>query len=749
MAATNLPFDNLYRHGFARVAVCLPRQHLAEPDRNLEATIALWARAERAHARLALFPELGLCGYSLDDLLQQDALLDGCLRALSALVAESKRRSAAVIVGLPLRADDKLWNCAAVIARGRLCGLVPKTYLPNYREYYEKRYFVPAAAARQRTLRVLEHEVPFGVDLIFRAPAIPGFDFAVEICEDLWAPVPPSTWAALGGALVLCNPSASNVTVDKANYRRLLVQAQSGRCLAAYLYAGAGAGESTTDLAWDGHGMVCENGELLLESRRFEAVDSLLLADLDLDRLRQERARMSSFQDAVTGEAKRLEGLRAVAVEITPPAGVVPLRRVVPRFPYVPAEERSLDERCSEAYHIQVHGLEQRLRQTGIEKVAIGVSGGLDSTQALIVAARALDRLGLPRANVLGYTMPGFATSERTRRNAHELMSALGVSAHEIDIKPSCLQMLHDLDHPYARGEPVYDVTFENVQAGERTSHLFRLANRHGALVVGTGDLSELALGWTTYGVGDHMSHYGVNGSVPKTLIQHLLRWEIKTRVLGDPAGATLQSILDTEITPELVPAAPGRGGQRSEDVVGPYELQDFHLYYLTRFGFRPSKVAFLCHHAWRDRSRGAWPVTVPSDQRRQYRLAEIVHWLSVFLYRFFELSQYKRSALPNGPKVGSGGSLSPRGDWRAPSDARATEWLAELRANVPATSVTTMTKVTRLAARAARASARTAPRSRALRPEPAPATTPSARSRSRGASRARRSARVPRPRAR
>jgi NAD+ synthase (glutamine-hydrolysing) len=376
--------------------------------------------------------------------------------------------------------------------------------------------------------------------------------------------------------------------------------------------------------------------------------------------------------------------MRRVTFTFDPPAGAIPLTRPLDRFPYVPSEAHARDERCYEAYNIQVHGLMQRLRATGIEKVVIGVSGGLDSTQALIVCAKAMDRLGLPRANILAYTMPGFATSDVTKENAWKLMRAMGVTAEEIDIRPSSRQMLQDIGHPAAQGEEEYDITFENVQAGERTSHLFRLANHHGGMVIGTGDLSELALGWTTYGVGDHMSHYNVNASVPKTLIQYLIRWVVATGQFDDATSAVLTAILATAISPELIPPGENGDGQRTEEVVGPYDLQDFHLYFISRYGFRPSKVAFIAHAAWGDRTRGGWPDGIPDDARREYDLPAIKKWLGVFLHRFFELSQFKRSAAPNGPKVGSGGSLSPRGDWRAPSDSSARPWLDELRSNVP-----------------------------------------------------------------
>jgi len=583
--------------------------------------------------------------------------------------------------------EGKLFNCAVVIYRGRVLGLTPKTFLPNYREYYEKRQFASSRDAVSREVLFLGQRVPFGNDLVFEAGNVEGFMLHAEVCEDLWVPIPPSTYAALAGATVLLNLSASNITIGKAEYRRNLCASHSGKCLAAYLYSCAGPGESTTDLAWDGHALIYENAELLAESARFADREQMITADIDLERLAQERMRMTSFSDSASDHVERLRAMRRVLFEFRVPTGRVPLRREVARFPYVPSEPRERDQRCYEAYNIQVHGLLKRLSSTGIKRVVIGVSGGLDSTQALIVAARTMDRLGLPRKNILAYTMPGFATSKLTLTNARKLMKALGVTAVEIDIRPACKQMFRDIGHPFAHGKPVYDVTFENVQAGERTSHLFRLANLRQALVLGTGDLSELALGWMTYGVGDHMSHYNVNCSVPKTLIQYLIRWAVSSGQFDPATNATLEAILATEISPELVPHTKGdsaRPAQKTAEVVGPYALQDFNLYFITRHGFPPSKVAFLAWHAWGDKRRGTWPDLLPAEKRHQYDLHTIKKWLGVFLYRFFKLSQFKRSALPNGPKVGSGGSLSPRGDWRAPSDAEAEVWLKELRENVP-----------------------------------------------------------------
>lgn len=680
------PFGSLYRHGFVRVAVATPLVALGAPRDNLARTLALAREACERQAIIALFPELGLSGYANQDLFFQDALLDAVENAVGELWQASRSLAPVLVVGAPLR-DERgaLFNCAVVLHRGIVLGVVPKTYLPNYREFYEKRHFASASQVVSPVIRLLGREVPFGADLLFVASDNPDLSVHVEICEDLWVPIPPSTYGALAGATLLANLSASNVTIGKAEYRRMLCATQSARCIAAYLYASAGQGESTTDLAWDGQALVFENGDLLAEGQRFSTAPGLITADIDLDRLRQDRARITSFIDCAASHRDRLTAVRRIAFALEVPDGEVPLDRAVPRYPYVPADPATRDARCEETFRIQVAGLAQRLQASGIRKVVIGISGGLDSTQALLVVAGAFDLLGLPRANILAYTMPGFATSTRTRENAWALMRAFGVSAAEIDIRPPATRMLQDIGHPAGRGEPIHDITFENVQAGERTSHLFRLANLHGGLVVGTNDLSELALGYTTYGVGDHMSHYAVNASVPKTLIQHLLRWAAATGRFGAEVAPILRAIADTAISPELVPAQGDEGpGQRAEETVGPYALQDFNLYYLSRFGYRPSKVAFLALHAWGDAAYGAWPETVPAEQRVAYDLPTIKRWLAVFLARFFGASQFKRSAMPDGPKVGSGGSLSPRSDWRAPSDVGAETWLEELHRNVP-----------------------------------------------------------------
>ncbi|BBO85610.1 NAD(+) synthase [Desulfosarcina ovata subsp. sediminis] len=680
-------FHSIYTHGFVRAVVCIPHLKVADPVYNAARTIHLARQASEMNAALALFPEMGLSAYSNEDLFHQDALLTAVVEAIRYLLAESRQLTPVLVVGAPLRFEGKLFNCGLVVYRGRLLGIVPKTYIPNYREFYEKRQFASSRDAVGREVSFLGQTVPFGNDLIFDAAGIRDFCLHAEICEDVWTPIPPSTIAAMAGATVLVNLSASNIIIGKADYRRNLCAVQSGTCMAAYLYSAAGQGESTTDLAWDGHALIYENNECLAESQRFSKDEQIIVSDIDLERIIQERMRMTSFHDSVSDHMDRVRGVRRVPFDFLIPDGPVPLKRRIERFPFVPADSAELDERCYEAYNIQVHGLAKRLTSSGIKKIVIGVSGGLDSTQALIVAARTMDRLGLPRANILGFTMPGFATSDMTYKNALGLMQALKVTATEIDIRPTSLQMLKDIGHPYKDGQRVYDVTFENVQAGDRTSHLFRLANHHNALVLGTGDLSELALGWSTYGVGDHMSHYNVNASVPKTLIQHLIRWVIQTGQFDKATGAILQSIVDTEISPELVPgddADPDKPAQSTEEKIGPYELQDFNLFYTSRFGFRPSKVAFLALAAWGDRNHGQWPQSMPADKRNQYDLPTIKRWLALFLHRFFGTSQFKRTCVPNSPKVGSGGSLSPRGDWRAPSDAESAVWLEELKAHVP-----------------------------------------------------------------
>lgn len=680
-------FDSIYRHGYVRVAACVPHVRVADPEFNLERTVALAREASDRGARIILFPELGISAYSNDDLFHQDALLDACRAALGRLLEESTSIPGLLLVGAPLRFDGKLFNCAVLLCDGRILGIVPKIYLPNYREFYEKRQFTSGLDRLSDDVELFGERVAFGPNIVFAPGNVPGLVVHAEICEDLWAPIPPSTYGAMAGATLLCNLSASNSTIGKADYRRDLCAAQSGKMIAAYLYTAAGVGESTTDLAWDGHAMIYENDELLRESERFATDEQIVTADIDLERLAQDRMRMTSFNDAVREYAPMIARVRRIPFELPLPAEPVRLDRMIDRYPYVPNNDEERELRCFDAFHIQVQGLATRMKNASIDRIVIGVSGGLDSTHALLIAVKAVDALGLPRKNIHGYSLPGFATSSGTRRNGMELMEALGITAEEVDITRLSMQMLRDIGHPYADGEELYDITFENVQAGARTSFLFRKANHVGGLVLGTGDLSELALGWTTYGVGDHMSHYNVNASVPKTLIQYLIDWVIESGEFTPRINEILRRILGTAISPELIPGG-DRGdeqpSQRTEEVIGPYELQDFNLYYLSRYGFRPSKVAWLSWNAWRDTARGEWPPNVGDDVRRAYDLEEVTRWLRVFLRRFFGTSQFKRSAMPNGPKVGSGGSLSPRGDWRAPSDASPATWIDELDRNVP-----------------------------------------------------------------
>lgn len=674
------PFFNLYSHGFARVAVGVPECRVADPAFNAAQTIALAQQAAQGGAVLVAFPELGLSAYTCDDLFHQKALLDACEAALDQVVRATAELDIAVVVGAPLRVAHQLYNCAVVAAGGRILGVVPKSYLPNYGEFYEARQFSAADCAVATEIRLLEQTVPFGAELLFQMEKLPLFQFHVEICEDVWVPIPPSSFAALAGATVLVNLSASNIVVGKSAYRHQLVAQQSARCLAAYMYTSAGRGESSTDLAWDGQALIYENGELLGESERFLNESHLLFSDVDLERLSRERMHQTTFGQSARRHRDEVRKFRQVQVPVAAPLedAELPLERRVPRFPYVPADAQRRDARCREVYSIQVQALAQRLSASGMSKVVIGISGGLDSTHALLVCAQAMDTLGLPRANILAVTMPGFATSSRTLQQARQLMAVVGCTASEVDIRPSCLQMLKDLGHPYADGKPVYDITFENVQAGERTNHLFRIANFNNAIVIGTGDLSELALGWCTYGVGDHMSHYSVNASVPKTLITHLVRWVAESGRLGEAGAAVLLDVLGTDVSPELVPGGDdGKPTQKSEDTIGPYELQDFNLYYTLRYGFAPTKVAFLALAAWRDRDAGAWPEG-GHVARNQYDLAAIKRNLKIFLDRFFRLSQFKRTCVPNAPKVGSGGSLSPRGDWRAPSDSESVVWMRD-----------------------------------------------------------------------
>ena len=720
--APAIEFLSAYDQGFARVAAVTLPVVPVDPTANAAAIIEQARALADDGVCLAAFPELCLTGYAIDDLLLSDVLLSDVLTAIEALRAASADLLTALVVGAPLRLGDRLYNCALVIQGGRVRGVAPKSYLPTYREFYEKRHFAPGdalpAGVESIELPGVRSgsdgaepvaRVPFGANLLFEVDDVPGLTFHVEVCEDMWVPVPPSSLAALAGATVLVNLSGSPITVGRAEDRELLARSSSARGLAAYVYAAAGQGESSTDLAWDGQTLVCENGELLGSTERFPDGPRATVVDVDIEGLRAERLRQGTFADNARTLSAPVAGSPAAtftdpaafrrigicAADLTAPRTDIGLRRRVDRFPFVPDDPARLAQDCYEAYNIQVAALVQRLGAIGNPKIVIGVSGGLDSTHALIVAARAMDRLGRPRSDIHAITMPGFATSAGTRRNAEDLAVGLGCTFEELDIRATATQMLTEMGHPYgeyartgvlpdgADERDLYDVTFENVQAGLRTDFLFRIANHRGGIVLGTGDLSELALGWCTFGVGDQMAHYGVNAGIPKTLIQHLIRWVVAEKLFDDAVGRTLLSILDTEISPELVPAEAGGAIQSTQAKIGPYALQDFTLWHVLRRGSRPSRIAFLAHRAWSDADSGDWPEGLPPAEKVAYDLPEIRRWLELFHRRFFS-NQFKRSTLPNGPKVVAGGSLSPRGDWRMPSDAAATAWLDELERNVP-----------------------------------------------------------------
>ncbi len=656
-------FLDVRTHGFGRVAVCVPPVRVAEPAFNAAAHLEQLEAAHRAGAHYALCPELGLSAYTCGDLFFQESLLDGVRAALAQVAQASADWNLAITVGAPLALDGLLFNCAVTLYRGRALAVAPKAYPPNYREFYELRWFRPAAESRARSIALLGGDVPFGTDVLVRLPHLPGFVLHTDICEDLWVPVPPGTLAALAGATVLANLSASNITVAKWEYRQELVRGSSARNLAVQMYSAAGFGESTADLAWDGHGMVAERGRLVAETDRFQLSGTHVLVDVDLQALAQDRMRQTSFG---ANARDRVAPYRVVdcgpGAEARPRATWEQFARTVNPHPFVPSEAAERDVRCREVFLIQASSLARRLHALPPEsrRVIIGVSGGQDSTHALLVAAHALDLLQLERDRLLAVTMPGFGTTDRTRRNAERLARALGASFREISITGLSEAVYAAIGHP----PEIEDLTFENVQAWMRKLLLFATASQHRGIDLGTGDLSEIALGWCTYG-GDHLSHYGVNAGVPKTLISYLIAWTADVIFAKDAAvQEVLRDVLATPISPELLRPRDGDIVQRSEDVVGPYELHDFFLYHVLRFGTGPRRVARLALHAFAGR----------------YDLVSIRRWLLVFVQRFFA-NQFKRDALPDGPKVGSGGALSPRGDWRMPADASPALWLAEAEA--------------------------------------------------------------------
>jgi NAD+ synthase (glutamine-hydrolysing) len=641
--------------GFLRVAAACPPVTVADPKRNAEATLDVVARAADQGAQIIVFPELGLTGYTCGDLFfSLTTLVGGAERALERVLHETARRSMVVVVGLPVLHGGRLLNTAAVLQSGRLLGVVPKTFLPGYKEYYEERWFSSSREARGGEVRLAGQAAPFGTNLLFQLLEEPEVTLAVEICEDLWAPIPPSSRHAVAGATVVLNPSASNDLVGKAEYRRELVRQQSGRTLSAYALANAGVHESTTDLVFGGHLLVAENGILLAEGERFRRDGGMVVTDVDVERLRVERARQTSFADAVHDDTAAYRTVPLAPVPAPQPHRLI---RAIDPHPFVPTDPANLDERCREVFSIQTAGLARRIEHVGVKRVVLGLSGGLDSTLALLVCVRTFDLLGLPRAGILAVTMPGFGTTARTLESARRLGAAAGGELREIDIRPACERHIGDIGlDPDDRESH----TFQNLQARERTQVLMDLANKEGGLVVGTGDLSEIALGWDTF-AGDHIAMYGVNASVPKTLVRRLVEW-VAGHHATEAEREMLRAVLETPVSPELVPPAQdGRIAQRTEDLVGPYELHDFFLYCLLRWGAGPRKTLFLAEHAFAGR----------------YDTATLRRWLTVFLRRFFA-QQWKRSVMPDGPKVGSV-SLSPRGDWRMPSDALPAAWLREI----------------------------------------------------------------------
>ena len=636
-------------YGFVKVAAAVPLVQVADCFYNIEKIEGLMRQASEKGVQIIAFPELSVTGYTCLDLFAQQTLLNGAEAALLQLVSNTADLDILTIVGVPLRTENRLINAAVVFQKGAIRGVVPKTYLPNYKELQEQRWFTSATELRESTISIGKEEYPMGSHLLFRSGRLTA---GIEICEDLWVPVPPSSLLTMEGANIIFNLSASNELIGKHAYLRSLICQQSARCMAGYVYASSGFGESSTDLVFAGNGIIAENGNLLAESPRFTMEEQLVISEIDIETLQNDRQVNTSFMYGTSGLPK--EKAQVVDFQVRIPDGFS-LTRPVDPHPFTPSGE-ALKERCEEIFHIQVAGLAKRLVHAHAQTAVVGISGGLDSTLALLVTVMTFDALKMPRGQIIGITMPGFGTTDRTYTNACDLIRSLGVTLKEIPIKEACLQHFRDIDHDPS----VHDVTYENSQARERTQLLMDVANQKNGLVIGTGDLSELALGWATYN-GDHMSMYGVNGSIPKTLVKYLVEWVANHKV-DDASRLTLLDIVDTPISPELIPADEnGNIKQKTEDLVGPYELHDFFLYHFLRFGSYPSKIYFLAQKAFAG----------------IYDNATVKKWLYTFFRRFFQ-QQFKRSCLPDGPKVGSV-SLSPRGDWRMPSDAVSRLWLEEI----------------------------------------------------------------------
>lgn len=640
-------------YGFIRVGAAVPKCKLADCIYNKDKLIQLMQKAAEKQIQVLVFPELSITTYTCGDLFFQFSLLESAQKGLSDIVSASQSIDVFTVVGLPIAADNQIFNCAVAIYRGKILGVVPKTFLPNYGEFYEKRWFSSASELISKEITLCGQKVPIGADLLFTAEQIPYCKIGVELCEDLWSPIPPSSYQAVAGATILLNPSASNELATKYDYRKKLISQQSSRCIGAYVYASSGVGESTQDMVFSGHGIIYENGSLLAESKRFLRESQIIYADVDLELLANDRRKNSSFMDCQIP----LPSYREITFSMKAQSVIEQLERVIKPNPFVPDTNAFLDQRCQDIFNIQVVGLARRIEHTQVKSIVVGISGGLDSTLALLVAVKACDYLKFSRNHVIGITMPGFGTTDRTYRNALSLMEALGVQIREISIQKAALQHFEDIGHDVS----IHDVTYENTQARERTQILMDIANKENGLVVGTGDLSELALGWATYN-GDHMSMYGVNAGVPKTLVRILVQWVAQYGSLSQVAKDILSDVLDTPVSPELLPPdEKGNINQKTEEIVGPYQLHDFFLYYVVRFGFSPSKILFLSEQAFAG----------------EYDKATLLKWLKNFYRRFFS-QQFKRSCLPDGPKVGTI-SLSPRGDWRMPTDAFYRIWMEEL----------------------------------------------------------------------
>lgn len=641
-------------YGFIRTAAAVPKLKVADCIYNTDEILNIIEEAYKKDVKILAFPELSITSYTCADLFAQTTLIEYAEKSLERIAEFSKDKDMFITVGLPVCCDNQTFNCIAAISKGKILGLIPKTCLPNYSEFYEERWFASSADIISDEITICGQTVPIGADILFTAENIKNLTIGIEVCEDLWSPIPPSSYQSIFGATIIINGSASNELATKHEYRRNLVSQQSSRCICGYIYSSAGTGESTQDTVFSGHSMICENGNMLSESKRFLKEGSIIISDIDIELLANDRKKNTSFMT----QLRKNEGpvfFRTVKFTLSENS-IDDFYRTVKTAPFVPDNNIMLNERCEDIFNIQVTGLSKRITHTNSKALVVGISGGLDSTLALLVAVKACDYIGLDRKCVHGITMPGFGTTDRTYNNALNLMKSLGITLKEISIKDAAIQHFKDIGHDIN----IHDVTYENTQARERTQILMDYANKEYGMVIGTGDLSELALGWATYN-GDHMSMYGVNGGIPKTLVRVLVKWVAENETLGEGAAEILFDVLDTPVSPELLPPdKDGNINQKTEEIVGPYELHDFFLYYVVRFGFTPSKILFLAEKAFNGK----------------YTRETLIKWIKNFYRRFFA-QQFKRSCLPDGPKVGTI-NLSPRGDWRMPSDAVGRIWLDE-----------------------------------------------------------------------